>query len=74
MANYWQMQLHPGNSDWDLKEVDNLLLNYSVIGMGEEWENDGGVPHQFKHDVHKGDIVIIRHQSKPRYLVEVIGE
>lgn len=74
MANYWQMQLHPGNPDWDLKEVDNILLNYSVIGMGEEWENDGRVPDQFKHNVHKGDIVIIRHQGEPRYLVEVIGE
>lgn len=74
MANFWQMQLHPGNSGWDIKEVDNLLLNYSVIGMGEEWENDGGAPNQFKHDVHEGDIVIIRHQGKPRYLVEVIGK
>ncbi|MBP3834661.1 MAG: AAA family ATPase [Prevotella sp.] len=74
MANYWQMQLHPGNPDWDLEEVDNILLNYSVIGMGEEWENDGRVPDQFKHNVHKGDIVIIRHQGEPRYLVEVIGE
>lgn len=74
MANFWQMQLHPGDSGWNLEEVDNLLLNYSVIGMGEGWENDGGAPDQFKHDVHKGDIVIIRHQSKPRYLVEVIGE
>lgn len=74
MANFWQMQLHPGDSSWDLEEIDNLLLNYSVIGMGEEWENDRGAPNRFMHDVQKGDIVIIRHQSKPRYLVEIIGE
>lgn len=74
MANFWQMQVHPGDSNWPLKEVENLLQNYSVIGMGKEWENDGGVPEQFKHDVQEGDIVIIRHQSKPRYLVEVIGK
>ncbi len=74
MVNLWQMQLHPGDSSWDLEEIDNLLLNYSVIGMGEEWENDKGAPNRFMFDVHKGDIVIIRHQGNPRYLVEVIGE
>lgn len=72
--NFWQMQLHPGNSELDLKEVDNIVQNYSVIGMGEKWDNDGGVPYQFKHNVNMGDIVIIRHQGNPRYLVEVIGE
>lgn len=74
MINFWQMQLHPGEPDWDIKEIDNILLNYSVIGMGEEWENDRGAPEQFKNEVHNGDIVIIRHKSSPRYLVEVIGE
>jgi hypothetical protein len=68
------MQLHPGNPSWPIEEVNNLLLKYSVIGMGEEWDNDRGAPNRFRHDAHKGDIVIIRHQSKPRYLVEIIGE
>lgn len=74
MANFWQMQLHPGNSDWDLEKVDNLLLNYSVIGMGDQWENDGGGPYRFENEVAIGDIFIIRHSGSPRYLVEVIGE
>ena len=42
--------------------------------MGEEWKNDRGAPNRFMYDAHKGDIVIIRHQGKPRYLVEIIGE
>lgn len=74
MANFWHMQLHPDDSSWNLEEIDNLLLNYSVIGMGEEWKNDRGAPNRFMYDAHKGDIVIIRHQGKPRYLVEIIGE
>ena len=74
MVNFWQMQLHPGNPSWSIEEVNNLLQKYSIIGMGEEWENDRGAPNRFIHDAHKGDIVIIRHQSKPRYLVEIIGE
>lgn len=74
MVNLWQMQLHPGQSDWDLKEIDNILLNYSVIGMGIEWDNDRGAPNRFRNEVQIGDIVVIRHQGAPRYLVEVTGE
>ena len=68
------MQLHPGQSDWDIKEIDNILLNYSVIGMGIEWDNDRGAPNRFRNEVQIGDIVVIRHQGAPRYLVEVTGE
>lgn len=74
MVNLWQMQLHPGQSDWDIKEIDNILLNYSVIGMGIEWNNDRGAPNRFRNEVQIGDIVVIRHQGAPRYLVEVTGE
>ena len=42
MKNLWQMQLHPNNSNWDIKEIDKLLLHHSVIGMGNEWKNDRG--------------------------------
>ena len=73
MRNLWQMQLHPGNADWDLKEFDKLILQHSVIGMGDEWENDGGAPRRFKEDMQVGDIVVLRHQGSPRYLVEVIS-
>lgn len=74
MKNFWHMQLHPDNRDWDLKEIDNILLNHSVIGMGKEWDGDGGEPERFMNNVNIGDIVVIRHWGAPRYLVEVIGE
>ena len=68
------MQLHPGDSSWDLEEIDNILLNFTVIGMGIEWDNDRGAPNRFRNEVQIGDIVVIRHQGAPRYLVEVTGE
>ncbi len=74
MSNLWQMQLHPGNADWDLCEFDKLILTHSVIGMGDEWENDGGAPRRFKEDMQIGDIVVLRHQGSPRYMVEVVSE
>ena len=73
MRNLWQMQLHPGEADWDLKEFDKLILQHSVIGMGNEWKNDRGAPSRFKEDMQIGDIVVLRHQGSPRYLVEVIS-
>ena len=73
MRNLWQMQLHPGNANWDIKEFDKLILQHSVIGMGDEWDNDGGAPRRFKEDMQVGDIVVLRHQGSPRYLVEVIS-
>lgn len=74
MINFWQMQLHPGDSSWILEEIENILLNFSVIGMGIEWDNDRGAPNRFRNEVQIGDIVVIRHQGAPRYLVEVTGE
>ena len=74
MINFWQMQLHPGDSSWDIKEIDNILLKFSVIGMGIEWDNDRGAPSRFRNEVQIGDIFVIRHQGAPRYLVEVTGE
>ena len=74
MKNLWQMQLHPDNPNWDIKEIDKLLLYYSVIGMGEGWKNDRGAPSRFINDMSIGDIVVIRHQGSPRYLVEVISQ
>lgn len=72
--NYWNMQLHPGDAKMNLNEIKKLVEENLVIGMGDEWENDGGQPAQFKNDVKIGDIVVIRHQSAPRYLLEVISD
>ena len=30
MKNFWHMQLHPGEADWDLKEFDKLLRNFNI--------------------------------------------
>ena len=73
MNNFWQMQLHPSKPNWSINNIDNILLQYAVIGMGDEWVNDGGAPIRFKKDMSIGDIVVIRHQGSPRYLVEVIS-
>ena len=74
MSNFWHMQLHPGDANWDIEELNNILLNCSVIGMGEEWDNDRGAPSRFKNNVQKGDLVIIRHQGAPRFRVKIVGD
>lgn len=72
--NFWQMQIHPGKREMSIKEIRDIVENHSVIGMGDGWENDGNAPQRFKDEIEIGDIVIIRHQRAPRYLVEIISD
>jgi DNA replication protein DnaC len=68
--NYWHIQLHPNDrKNFTDDEFDNIVQS-SIIGMGDEWENDKGQPDHFKSDMKIGDIVLIRHNG-PKYLVEI---
>ena len=72
--NFWHIQLDPGKKKLTSEELKKIVEDYSVIGMGDQWDNDGGAPNRFENDVSIGDIFIIRHSGSPRYLVEVIDD
>ena len=72
--NIWHMQIHPNDNSWPMEKIKDLVEIKSVIGMGNTWDNDRNAPQRFKDDVKIGDVIIIRHQGSPRYLVEVTSE
>ena len=71
--NFWHMQMHPGDENFPLQKI-NEILEKNFIGMANEWKNDRDQPRFFKDNLRNGDIVMIRHQSSPRYLVKVVGD
>jgi predicted ATP-binding protein involved in virulence len=71
--NYWHMQLHPYQNDWN-KEKE-LLESLSIIGLGIVGNNYNNTQNrQFIQDMEIGDIVLIKHGKKVISLVEVMGE
>ena len=72
--NFWHIQLDQGEDKLSSKEFKKIVEDISVIGMGDQWDNDGGAPKRFEKEVSVGDIFVIRHGGAPRYLVEVIGD
>lgn len=72
--NFWHIQLDPGEDKLSSEEFKKIVEDISVIGMGDQWDNDGGAPKRFEKEVSVGDIFLIRHRGAPRYLVEVIGD
>lgn len=72
--NFWHIQLDPGEDKLSSEEFKKIVEDISVIGMGDQWDNDGGAPKRFEKEVSVGDIFVIRHRGAPRYLVEVIGD
>lgn len=72
--NFWHIQLDQGEDKLSSKEFKKIVEDIAVIGMGDQWDNDGGAPKRFEKEVSVGDIFVIRHGGAPRYLVEVIGD
>ncbi len=69
--NYWHMQLHEENPN-DTKDHIYKILEKGYIGLGD-WKNGNIQIEQFKNNMQKGDIVLIR-QKGAVALVEVVGD
>jgi 5-methylcytosine-specific restriction protein B len=70
--NFWHIQLHPSNpEDFPPSVIKQILLQKSVIGMGE-WEEGQGKIQRFKDDVQIGDVFLVRSKG-PLALVQVTG-
>lgn len=69
--NYWYMQLHPNNPEWN-KEKE-LLEKFSTIGLNKNL-NDKAALDYFEKKMEKGDIVMICLESKPIALVEILDD
>ena len=73
-VHFWHMQLHPTNGEQLSREdVLKLIREYGEIGMGREWNNDGGQPRMFREDVRVGDVIGVREGGFVA-LVRVTGE
>ena len=73
-VHFWHMQLHPTNNEQLSREnVLKLISEYGEIGMGREWNNDGGQPRMFREDIRIGDVIGIREGGFVA-LVRVTGE
>ena len=71
--NYWHIQMHPANQEeFGRKEVTRILTETGYIGVGE-WNEGAGKIRQFKDEVQKNDIVLVRSKG-PLALVEIIGD
>jgi ABC-type lipoprotein export system ATPase subunit len=66
---YWHMQLHPASQQWGREK--ELLEKKSMIGLGMTDSKIAFI--NFKDDMSKDDIVLIKNGSKVIALVEVIG-
>lgn len=72
--NFWHMQLHPGDHrKVNREDVKKILIGKSIIGIGEQWENDRGQPFKFSDEMNIGDIVLIRSDG-PLCLVRIVGQ
>lgn len=67
---YWHMQLHPDDKSWGREK--ELLENKALIGLGD-WEGGQSQIYQFKNEMERGDIVLIKCGANPIALVKVIG-
>jgi ABC-type multidrug transport system fused ATPase/permease subunit len=65
------MQLHPDDKHFG-KERD-ILTQSSIIGLGQ-WPGGEGQIDQFKTQMEKGDIVLIKRGHQPIALVKVVGD
>lgn len=55
--NFWHMQLHPGDREAvNRNEVKKILKEKGVIGLGDQWPNDGGQPQKFQKEIRVGDV------------------
>ena len=72
--NFWHMQLHPGDREAvNRNEVKKILKEKGVIGLGDQWPNDGGQPQKFQKEIRIGDVVLIRSDG-PLALVKIISD
>lgn len=74
--NFWHMQLHPGaesGNSYSRADIKDILETHNVIGMGKEWDNNGGQPDLFRNQMKVGDIILIR-KNGPLALVEVTSD
>ena len=72
--NFWHMQLHPGDREAvNRNEVKKILKEKGVIGLGDQWPNDGGQPQKFQKEIRVGDVVLIRSDG-PLALVKIISD
>ena len=68
------MQLHPGDREAvNRNEVKKILKEKGVIGLGDQWPNDGGQPQKFQKEIRVGDVVLIRSDG-PLALVKIISD
>lgn len=68
------MQLHPSDKEAvNRDEVIKILNQTGVVGLGAQWDGDGGQPKRFANDVKIGDIILII-SNGPLALVEVISD
>ncbi len=65
-VRFWRIQLHPNDAaNFPAERILNkILIRHGVIGMGSEWDNDGGQPRQFREDVRDGDVVAVMDKIK----------
>ena len=54
-------------------EVKKILKEKGVIGLGDQWPNDGGQPQKFQKEIRVGDVVLIRSDG-PLALVKIISD
>ena len=66
--NYWNMQLHPNDLNWN-REVE-LLKKHSVIGLGD-WDEAAKQQPNFENVMQIGDYVMIKHGGSLVALVQV---
>jgi len=69
--NYWHMQLHPNDINWDREK--EVLENKNLIGVGDIEQENLQIK-QFKKSIEIEDIILIRKGKIPVALVEVTGE
>ena len=69
---YWHMQLHPNDKN---RNEEYEILDRGYIGLGD-WHDKKATNQiiQFKNEMKKGDIVLIKRGGKALALVEVIGD
>ncbi len=68
--NYWNMQLHPNDMNWNKEE--ELLRKYGLIVLGD-WDEAASQQPYFEKEMSIGDYVMIKHGGTIIALVKVIG-
>jgi len=67
---YWHMQLHPNNViNWEKEE--ELLKTQQIIGIDER---ENAQSKQFKEDIEKDDVVLIKRGKQPIALVQIVDD